>query len=170
MSYRSSIVKSVQRGTINLAGLTSATATITSVVTANAVVRHLGYTNTDATAEARYFFARLALTNATTVTATIGIATGAGVVSFEVVEYYPRVILSIQRGTITLAAVTSNTATISAVSARATCDFLGNSTTSANGANTGVTYINLTNTTTVTAHQAVGSDTVIASYQVTDWY
>lgn len=170
---RTGAVKSIQRGTISLSGVTTNTATITAVNVNNTLLKLTGYVDADATNEARYFYVRLALTNLTTVTATIGIAPGASsLVSFEVWEYMPGVLRSVQRGTITMATVTSNTATIAAVrsTSTATCELLGCSTTSANGGNTGSAAVTLTNTTTVTATQGVGSDTVIASYQVADWF
>ncbi len=80
-------IKSIQRGVISIAGAASSnTATITSVDTAKAVISCLGSTGTDASTNSSSGY--VALTNATTVTATRGGSSGTGSVSWQVVEYY----------------------------------------------------------------------------------
>lgn len=79
-------IKSIQRGTITIAGSsTSNTATITSVNTAKSIISLLGTASTE-TSTANVL-AHVALTNATTVTATRGGSTGSLVVGYQVVEY-----------------------------------------------------------------------------------
>lgn len=80
------VIKSIQYGTIALAAVTSNTATITSVNTAKSVLIHLG-AQVDSTV-ANTMGVRLALTNATTITATRSNGTGDATVGFCVVEYY----------------------------------------------------------------------------------
>lgn len=79
-----SSIKSIQRGVITLSSVTSATATITAVVTAKTALRHLGATSDVGEA---YSLARINLTNTTTITATRGNATGTSTVSWELTEY-----------------------------------------------------------------------------------
>jgi hypothetical protein len=84
-------IKSIQRGTISMVSANSATATITSVNTAKTELRFLGYSSNKVSGEewTPRYSTRLALTNATTVTATrnsTSIATT--VVSYEVIEYW----------------------------------------------------------------------------------
>lgn len=111
-------VKSVQSGTIAIAAASASnTATITSVDVNNAVLLFLGFTVTNAFTRQDVSIARLALTNATTITATRGLAAASGetiTVSYMIVEFSPGLIKSVQQATIALSAV-SNTATITAV-------------------------------------------------------
>ena len=90
MSYATSIIKSIQRGTITFSGTgTTATATITSVDTAKSFIAYGGasfsYNNADA-----QLWTKIYLTNATTVT--ISRYSGAGsyavIIPYQVVEYY----------------------------------------------------------------------------------
>jgi hypothetical protein len=110
-----SLVKSIQRGTIALAGATTNAATINAVNMANSRLRLVSLeTNNGGGFNA---LTRLTLTNATTITAT---RTGAGgtdvTIGYEITEYWPGVLRSVQRGSITVGpAATSNTATINAV-------------------------------------------------------
>lgn len=107
------------------------------------------------------------LTNATTVTSTRnGTAAGVKNVLFTVVQFATGVFSSaVQRGTITLSAATSNTATISSVDTTRSfvnwCNYKGASANS----NTILNTLTLTNATTVTdAVSSAGS--IIASYEV----
>lgn len=82
-------IKSIQRGTISLSSGTSATATITSVVTGKSVVRFLGYHSGTSNDLLGTNVPRLDLSSATTVRATIGAtASETFTISFEVTEYY----------------------------------------------------------------------------------
>ena len=78
-------IKSIQRGTISLSGTTSASATISSVNTAKATLTYLGNSVGDSPATVQ---ARIALTNATTVTATRSATSTSAAVSYEVVEWW----------------------------------------------------------------------------------
>jgi hypothetical protein len=85
MSYAASVIKSIQRGTVNVDSDSYAnTATISAVVLAKSTVSYLGDTT-------RYESpANIVLTNTTTVTTTTVNLPSAdtGNLSFEVVEYY----------------------------------------------------------------------------------
>lgn len=80
-------VRSIQRGTIAIANpSTSNTATITSVDTAKSIVNNLGWTTSSG---GSVDFARVALTNSTTVTANATpTSTVTTTVSYEVIEFY----------------------------------------------------------------------------------
>lgn len=83
MSYATSVIKSIQRGTISITG-TSATATITSVSTAKSAVAFLGFQSNSYSIDAP----SVTLTNATTVTATRSVGTNTSICGYQVVEYY----------------------------------------------------------------------------------
>jgi hypothetical protein len=94
---RTSPIKSIQRGTITIAAsATTGTATISSVNTGKSVLHLLGWTQTyeqSATSGTHRYprmFPRIALTDATTVTATRNSSDSAETVtvSYEVIEYY----------------------------------------------------------------------------------
>lgn len=89
MSYiRSAAIKLLQRGTITISGASlTATATVTSVDTAKALLNFEGFS---ASVDTQVIPARISLTNATTITATRGTATNTPdtIVSYELVEYY----------------------------------------------------------------------------------
>ena len=166
----SSLVASVQTGTIALNASPNVTATITAVNTANAVIVFGGFSVNNATANTS-FSVYVTLTNATTVTATT-VGTGNDrVVAFTVIEFMPGVIRSVQGGTITLAGVASNTATITSVNtAKSYVAYLGMSTNVAEDQT--LPRVVLTNATTVTATRAVagaGGGTT-ASYQVMELF
>lgn len=177
MGGASALIKSIQRGTISLSGATSGTATITSVVTANSVVRYLGDSQSDpATDDVTFFASRLALTNATTVTGSsiAGNASNTQIISYEVVEYFPGVLKSVQRGTVDMTTVTSKTATITSVdTTKSTVDHLGfNSNWPATPAYGSVTRARwaLTNATTVTATVGNASNASCSlGYQVAEF-
>lgn len=79
--------KSIQRTSVTIAnGSSTGTATITSVATAKSDVSHLGSFGN--VTDIRDFFATVALTNSTTVTASRHGTTGSLVVNVQVVEYY----------------------------------------------------------------------------------
>ena len=94
----SSLIQSIQYGTVSVSGTTSGTATITAVDTADSMLVFMGQSCTDTTS----FFERgnvgLSLTNSTTVTATKAGSNSNIVAGFCVVEFYPGVVKSVQRG------------------------------------------------------------------------
>lgn len=93
MSYATSVIKSIQQGTITLAAgaTTSGTATITSVDTAKTVVLHRGVSAAvNSGAASPELNGRLTLTNATTVTAdrSAGGNQSAATFSYVAVEFF----------------------------------------------------------------------------------
>lgn len=168
----SSLVQSIQRGSITIAAANASnTATITSVDITRSRLRILGYSNNNAVAAPASSSIRLALTNATTVTAT-RITTGASdaVVDYEIIEYLPGVVRSIQRGIITLLSATSVTATVTSVNtAKTELDFLGCTVTA--NVDTCFARLSLTNATTVTANRSSGAaNETVVGYQVVEWF
>jgi hypothetical protein len=166
---RPSAIKSIQRGTITITGAASVTATINAVVLANSTIRYLGQTYSQAAAtEQRQAFSRVELTNTTTVTGIVNTSPGAEstVVSFEVTEYFPGVIRSVQRGTIVGAA----TAAITSVNtARAELSYLGHTESASDGITQYMPNLVLTNATTVTQSVVVSAATT-SGYQVLEWW
>lgn len=149
----SSLIRSVQYGTVALSGVTTNTATIVAVDTSRAVVIDLCASNnwSGGTSEA-YAVPRFTLTNSTTVTAVRGAVGGIDCnAAFAVVEFAPGVLRSVQTGTITPTAG-AVTATITDVNvAKAVVLSLGVS-----GDNGGVggswwSRLTLSSSTTVTA-------------------
>lgn len=173
---QSSLIESIQYGTVSWTtnAASSGTATITAVDTARAFVVFIGQSCANTTANApNSGFARVALTNSTTVTATAGGTSGSAdamVVSFAVVQVATGVLKSIQAGTISVASATSGTATITEVnSAKAYVIYGGMSTAdttaSAFGPNTTFHRVTLTNSTTVTANRVTaGSFTATVAF------
>lgn len=166
-----SLVKSIQTGTVSLAAVTSNTATITAVVTGNCLVAFGGSSiNTGGSSDT---FTYISLTNSTTVTAVRSGGSGTVTAAFTIIEFVPGVIKSNQAGTIALATVASNTATITAVNtSKATVINLGNMTddsVSGNGQRWTV-RLTLTNATTVTATHGSANDNLTASYQVVEFF
>lgn len=83
-------IKSVQRGTLTMSsGSATGTATVTSVDTSKSELTFLGVTNGTASPWSNLAVPRLALTNATTITATRGFAvTETLTLSWELREFY----------------------------------------------------------------------------------
>jgi hypothetical protein len=175
-----SFIKSIQRGTIAIAGgSVTNTATITSVNLACAYVVWLGVTTTDTTAEPDRDWTNVVLTNATTVTATRQSSVfGTSTVSFEVIEFVPGVLKSLQTGTITIAtSAATGTATLPiAVTTTKAQVIMGgwlSTQTDQTGQNAStLPTLDLTNTTTVTATRATASAsfTVTVGYTVIEWF
>lgn len=170
-----SLIKSVQRGTITITSpATSNTATITSVAMANSRLRHL-WSSVSSGGNFGQGAISLVLTNATTITATTQTDIGSThVVSYEITEYWPGVLRSVQRNTITLgAAVTSNTATITSVNtAKSELSYLGEQSDEAQNADSFAKVV-LTNATTVTATRNGGggaAGTAIVSFEVAEFW
>lgn len=164
MSYRASIIKSIQRGTITLNGVTTNTAPISAVVLANARLRYVGHTTDDVGTTRPVASMSLALTNSTTVTATSGLAFGIQIVAFEVVEYVVGIVKSVQRGSVTFGTPVTIT---SVVSAKSECDFLGY-VTSGTTNTTDRARVELTNDTTVTSTSGGALSPV--SFQVVEFF
>lgn len=175
MSYISApgtFIKSIQRGVLTIpSGSSSATATITSVDTANSVL-HISQDGDGIVDRWDASLAYVVFTNATTLTATRTGTTGDAVrTSYHVVEYIPGFLKSIQRGTIALTGVSSNTATITSVdTSKSVLIFLGMLTAELSSPQRITTRLTLTDATTVTASRAVGTGNNTISYQVVEHY
>lgn len=158
-------VKVVQRGTLALgAGQATATSTITAVDVNCARLRLLGCTLPIENNNQIQW--RIALTNGTTVTLTANTAsTSGGSANFEVIEYFPGVIKSVQRTTGTPGAVTITTVN----TAKTELDYLGSSNSDGTTGVGAVTRVTLTNATTVTV-SAASLGTATASFQVVEWF
>lgn len=164
-------IKSIQRGTIAISAAVSATATITSVAVANSLIFYGGHTTDDGGTTRPVTTARVTLTNATTVTATNGLNSGVQTVAFEVIEFQPGVIKSVQRGTITVGGATTATATITAVTvAKATLTMNGFTIAAFTTNDLAYPRIVLTNATTVTATVATSGGSTVVEYQVVEFY
>lgn len=175
-------IKSIQRGTIAITGTAStATATITAVVTSLTELYYMGQAeNQTATGfSGTNAIAAVSLTNSTTITAT---RTGTSstinpTIAYEVVEWEEAPIgramriKSIQSGTITVPAALTGTATVTAVdTARSILRHLGHSPASTASVQAAAKCrLMLTNATTITATKAVGNDSTVIGYQITEW-
>ena len=166
-------ISRIQRGTITIAqAATSNTATLTNAVDVNRSRLVLLGITAAGDAQVNPVACRLALTNGTTVTATVNTASGSGdrVVSYEVIEYAPGAIKAIRRGTITTTAASSGTDTFTAVNTdKSSVDFLGFTTDSTQTSPASAwVRLELTNTTTITATGVGGVNRTIG-YQVVEW-
>lgn len=172
LAANASVIQSIQQVSISLsAAQTSNTATISAVTTANAfVIPQGGITSVTATNAGVQNACYVQLTNGTTVTVTRQTATNTCTVNAVVIEFASGVTL-IQQGTISIASgSTSNTATITTVSANAFCIYLGSSPSATASINGYCATAELTNTTTVTATVAttLGSGALTVAYVVVD--
>lgn len=172
---RPSYINSIQYFTTTIASAaTSGAVTISSVNANNAEIIWGGDNLATDPPTFDGFSASVALTNATTVTATRNTPeTGTLTVQGCVVEYISAALNSaVQYGTITLGSgVTSNTATISSVNTNnAFVAYLGfTSTNSTTNANTNFATLALTNATTVTATRNTGTASVTVGYVVVEY-
>lgn len=157
----SSLVKSIQRGTISTTS-TMGSATISAVDVNNSFVRYGALTQTQANNNWAVGLGGIYLDTSTTVSITLGANGGTAVFAFEVVEFLPGVIKSVQRGSMVLTgAVTSGTSTITSVNtAKATLASLGWAINAPGAPNTDeATKLVLTDATTVTANRISGTGT-----------
>lgn len=169
-------IKSIQQVAITIGtGATSNTATISAVDTSKSVIIWNGF-NTDHTgSSAAEVFTRIALTNATTVTASRNTSSGSFsvIVRATVVEFTSSMVNSVQAGTIAFnTSQTSNTATITSVNTSyATVLWLGAITDyTSNSANTVLSSVQLTNATTVTANRnTAGGTNMTVGYMVVEF-
>jgi hypothetical protein len=167
-------IKSIQAGTITIAsGATSNTGTVTAVDPNNSVLIFLGNELSGST-DPRTAYARIELTNATTITATRNTsAANTNACNYVLIEFRPGVIKSVQRGTITASGAVSNTATITAVNtAKAWVMLLGWTTTGATDGTTRIYFCRatLTDATTVTFRRNEATSACTGSYQVVEFY
>ena len=153
----SSLVRSMQAGTMTASYPTNATGTITAVDTANSIVFLLGLTQSNANTNYAVVAGGIELTNSTTVTGYQSPSGGVDMVfSFVVVEFHPGIVKSLQAGTIAVGANASATATVTAVNtAKSMLVWRGfkMSTVAAPNTDSWATKCVLTNSTTVTANR-----------------
>lgn len=160
----------VEYGTIVLSSVqTSNTATISSVDTTRATVMFLGASNDDGNPpRLNTEVPRLALTNATTVTATRNLANAVTLtVGFVVVSFTAPT--QLQTGSIVIASgAATNTATITSVDTTRTILFwLGQETSETALGTSAFARIALTNATTITATRVgTGASTITVGYAV----
>lgn len=172
-----SLIKSIQRGTIAItAGNATNTASITAVALNNSRLVYLGHSTTDNGAGGSGSgptMARVIFTNATTITAQRSATDNALTVSFEVIEYWPGVLRTAQRATVTATGAASGTATLATTLqtiTKASIDFLGWEGSVAFTPDNFFGRVDLTNTTTVTLNRAGTNGNLTAGYQVVEWY
>lgn len=170
-------INSIQRGRLSItAGSASNTASITAVATAYSIVNLIGWSSSGNTGGIEASIGRLTLTNATTVTANrLSDAAGLVTLSYEVIEFNPTVIRSVQSGFIAMAVATvTASATITAVVAaksQAFCAGVEVTTDGNGGSDETFCEIQLTNATTVDAtRQAAAANAVKVGYCVLEWF
>jgi hypothetical protein len=164
------VTKSVQRGeTFVQNGATSNTATISSVTTANSFVNMLG-SNSTSTQGMRNAQFTSSLTNSTTVTNTRSLTIDGATSTWQVTEFNPGYVNSIQEKSIALTGVVSNTASISAVTTNESMLFLGGFRDTNGGTITNMlNSCALTNSTTITAIKGVASGNSTITCTVVDF-
>lgn len=167
-----SFIKSIQRGTITIANATTSnTATIAAVSVSDSVIAY-GGSSYDTDANLNNGAASVTITNATTITATRSFNQNGTTLAYEVIEYQPGVIKSIQRGTIALAGVVSNTATVTTVNTlKSMLMILGFMSDNTDG-NSGqyLPKLVLTNATTITATKGINTSTTTVGYQLVEYF
>lgn len=127
----------------------------------------------DADINQQQAFARLDLTNSTTLTATRQAATNTAVVYYAVIEFLPGVIRSVQRGSISMSgAQTTNTATITEVATAKSFVFNNGFQVQDNNGYMArsLCSASLTNSTTVTTVRWASTFTAQMSYQVVEFF
>lgn len=169
--FTPSLVRSIQRGTIAITNSATGTATITAVVPGNSVVRFLGANATSDQGDLGY--ARITLTDATTVTASrFSTVAEVTTVGFEVTEFWPGVIRSVQRGIVTQTGGPSTTTLATAIASmtKTTVDHTGYRINTASPlpiAN--LTYLTLISTTQIQSNSQT-TNSQETGYQVVEWY
>lgn len=170
---RRGILKSIQRGTVTLNNVTSNTATVTAVDPNHAVLHLLGWTSAGATANQNLYLLAGVLTNATTITVTVNGGDPVDhLVSYELVEYWPGVIKTLQRGAVASVTAASATATITAVTltkAQLVAGGMTQDLTNGLGSSIGA-RLDLTNATTVTLTKPLATGTYSVPFQVVEYY
>jgi hypothetical protein len=169
----SSLIKSVQRGNISLTGVDIATGTINAVVTENSVLSWLSSNNGGADPNSQLCQIRIFLTNATTITVTRQSITNNLDASYEVIEFLPCVLKSIQRGPITINNGSgTSTATITAVDPnKSLLMWLGTQVQNVSGnANDTYNRLNSTNATTITVTRSGSTNANVTAYQVLEYF
>lgn len=89
MSYATSVIKSIQRGSVVIAdGSETNTVTLSSVTTGKTSVNWLGTSSTGSSTDPSRYLTRMSLTNATTLTVAKEESLSSVEISYEVVEFY----------------------------------------------------------------------------------
>jgi len=170
----SSLVKSVQTGSMNMQAATTANSTITAVDVANSIVLNNGSQYTTDADDMVYTQFYLSLTSSTNVAAVRNSGGGGTITTYyTVIEFRPGLLRSLQSGTITLGGgVASGTATITAVNPlKSLLIFTGNLGSAGTAAKASMFgYEVLTNATTVTLARNSTASGIIASYQVMELF
>lgn len=167
----SSLIESVQTGTITWTSGASNTATISAVDPSRSAVFLLGSTTLYSGSVPYECQAWVQITNATTVTASVyATSSYQRWVGYVVIQFAPGVIRRIQTGSITLTAATSNTATISEVNLnRSLLTNAGYYSTSYRYTSDYMGYFSMTNSTTVTLTRAVGDLNMYGYFQIVEF-
>jgi hypothetical protein len=133
-----SVIKSIQRNTVTIAGsAASGSVAITAITLSSSIIKFLGYQTGYQNTGGRFsseYKPRLELTSNVLVTAYRNSSASASpvTVSFEIIEFYPAFIKSIQRDTITLGSSTTSKAITAVTTAKSMLDHLGSSDDAAN--------------------------------------
>lgn len=155
-------INSIQQVSITIAASsTSNTATI-STVSSTAFIIFQGLTTTENSDSPNLYRCRVELTNPTTVTVSRNASDGNTItVNAVIIDAKSTLVTSVQNGTITITAGTSNTATIISVGTTGVVYWLGDTTsntTAGSARNTGAT---LTDATTVTAQSGTSTTATV---------
>ena len=164
----------IQRGTIDITGTNgTGTATVTAVNVDCSELFLIGYNSGEATNIVNVM-GHLILTNSTTVTATRDTANlGGGVTAtlgFELREWMPGIIKRVQRGTIVLTGVSTNTATITEVDTAKSILRMNGNLANANAPDRSQVRLTLTNGTTITATRSSSTNDTTVAYEITEFY
>lgn len=164
--YIPTIIRSIQRNVIPMSGGTSVASTITSVDPTKCSLHYLGMDVAGSSTDTS-MAVRLAFTNATTITASATSASSTNI-SFEVVCFIPNYIKSIQRFTMS----TSTTQTVTSVNtAKAMLNYLGMTISPGGNMNIGtLSYIKLTNATTVTSVYQGGNNAGTVGFELDEFF
>jgi len=171
----SSLIKSIQRGSISIGpGVDNSTTTISSVDMANTTLAWLGSIyNGGADVSQQNYLGRITLTNATTITAQRQALSNTITIGYEVVEYLPGAMKSIQRGTATMTnTFTSGTATVTGVNTAKSFFVFGGVQAQPNtgyGIDT-TARVTLTNGTTVTFDRAGTANFLTTSFHLIEMF
>ena len=166
-----SLVRSVQRGTISVTDpATTGTSTLPIAVdTRNAILYFGNNTYSAVGPSTTGSRGKLTLTDSTTVTFTVSGSAGTRICDWELIEFWPGVIRSIQRGSVTIAgASTSNTGAIDpVVPERAIAMHMGQILSGDDDQQLG--RLTLTSATVLTATRVAASGSTEVQYQVVEF-
>ena len=174
---KDAVIKSVQNGSVFLDG-TNATTTITAVDTTNSVLLWTGQkADTGGNYQIEDIFAKIELTNGTTITGSrIGGASDV-VVEFQLIEFVPGVVKSNQTGSVLMESATTDTKTINSVNTNKCMFAFQGYTVEQKQDITGqednaFCTLQLTDSTTVTGERYAGAGGIpaVGNFQVVEFY